>query len=414
MNFKSVYSDVEEKTQSEVEFRQWTCGIRAIVGIVIALFVAACTDDNGGSDPDGGDGQGDTGSGSDVTQTGKDQFESDSNLSSSWCLEAQMQVAHLEGAEIGKDDIKVVLTPTFTDFSGTKSNIVAGADQPIEIVSFYPTMSNTNNPDLPSSIVTEALCKFRSQEGIEAVLSLEIDGDEGTCMEMNQRALDWALQQLNGQELSRYEDEGRKLKFVADHVANMGSGWIGDETTYTLKDDTYEVSSSALLISYADNPDQEVFYRGVHYCKLMPPSQVLFWLLERAFWDDPLGDGPAGSGYEDARLVAEETDDCRLKDAVSTGSCYFYFPAAQDSYCEEYTGSFFNETEAKDKCADRQDGVYSDRICIERGDESGGPSLGECVMACGTDEERIWNVYRVPEGMTLEEGCSTDWFPATD
>jgi hypothetical protein len=372
------------------------------LAVVLIFFLPTCDDDAGDSQ-------------SDATSSGKDQFESETNLSSRWCMEAQIQLARLERSEFEEDDINAVVKSTFTDFSSTKSNIVPGADKPIEIVSFYPTMSNASNPDLPADIAKEALCKFRSQEGIEAALGVQIEGDEGTCMDMNQRALDWALQQLSQEELDRYENEGKKLKFEADQVTETGSGWFGVETIYTLKDDTYEVSSSALLISYADNPDQEVFYRGVHYCKLMPPSQVLFWLLERAFWDDPLGDGPLDSGYENARLVAEETDDCRLKDRVSPGSCYFYFPVAADSYCEEYPGPFFDATEAKAKCDSRQDGVFSEKLCIERGDETDGKTLGECVIGCGTDEERIWNVYRdEPGGMTLEEGCTAAWFPATD
>ncbi len=344
-------------------------------------------------------------------------------MDADWCMETQLQLASLEGSPVGRDQIDETLCASYIDFSGTRSDIKPEEGKPIKILGWSSYMNLPEESSWGARVPKEIHCKFRTQDSIESLLEVNIDGEEGTCKEMNQRALDWALGRLTKSQRSRYDSLGKKLVFVDDNVAAIGSGWIGADITYTENGDTVEVMAPAMVILHndptVDTSEGHQFY-GVHYCKLLSPTQVMFWLVERAFWDDPTGDGPEGSGFSDAELVAtEQGGDCRLPEPTIAGSCYFYFSISKSWFCNDFTGKTWNldKAAAIEKCASKEEGEYfwSDGPCSEREDETGGPTLGECVISCGDDDEQRWNVYGIPEGYDdVESACPMDWFPVED
>lgn len=339
------------------------------------------------------------------------RYEEGETLASTWCVMAQMHLAGLKGTKFDEASIHQIAPATSSDLTLSKSSIDNDSDTPIGIVGFLEKMSNTFYEEVPASLTTNIICKMKSQDGIEHGLGVEISGDEGTCQEINQMALDWAWEQLSSGERTRYEKEGKKLILTDDLMGISGSTWYGTQSKYTMEQNTYTLASSALLVPYEMYPEMPDELRGVHYCKLLAPSQALFWMLYRAFWDDPLGAGPGNDNG--AMLVTEMGCEPIAKEAQ--GSCIFYFEVSGQHFCEEYTGVNWNETSSLERCAGRAEGVFNTGSCASRTDETSqldgdGEYKGVCMINCGTDEEYRWHVYSEPEGDTPIDQYCQDWF----
>ncbi len=358
-------------------------------------------------------------------------------MDADWCMEAQIDLASLEGSTVGRDQIDETIYSRQTDFSGILSDIHPAEEKPIKILSWLSYMELPIQSFFGSRIPKEIQCKLRSQDSIEGLLGIDIDGtDDGYCRDINQKALDWALSQLNETQLSRYEDTGKTLVFVEDHVFGAGGGWVGAPMVYTEVGDTIEVTAQAMYISYNDpelDATTDVKYKGVHYCKLLAPSQILFWLVERAFWDNPLGLGPSESGFTDAELTSGgEEAECRVQDPTYAGSCLFYFSPVTQWFCNDFTGTLWSQDTAAmiTKCDSRivrdatgdiiYDTYWSDSPCSERegetidptSDTTLGTTLGECVVSCGNNDEQRWNIYDLDDFEDGYEACPMRWFPA--
>ncbi len=344
-------------------------------------------------------------------------------MDADWCMEAQIDLASLEGSAVGRDQIDETIYSRQTDFSGTLSDIDITAEKPIKILTWLSYMELPVESFFGSKIPKEIQCKLRSKDSIEDLLEFDLDGtDDGYCRDINQKALDWALSQLNETQLTRYEDTGRTLVFVEDQVFGAGGGWVGAPIVYTEVGETIEVTAPAMYVSYNDpelDATTDVKYKGVHYCKLLAPSQILFWLVERTFWYDPLGACPEESGFTDAELTVDgEETECRVQDPTIAGSCLFYFSPVTQWFCNDFTGELWSQDSAAmyTKCDSRSSeeypSVWSESPCSEREDETGGPTLGECVVSCGNNDEQRWNVYNLDDFEDGYEACPMKWFPA--
>jgi hypothetical protein len=117
-------------------------------------------------------------------------------------------------------------------------------------------------------------------------------------------------------------------------------------------------------------------------------------MLEKSFEDDPVLLTPYGACNEPSSFVARG------------GSCIFYFRQAQNYYCSDYTGTFFDNEAGAEKCGDRFDTnsdtfdpSYSTLPCSERTAEIEEKIPGYigfqglCVVHCQEENELSWNIY---------------------
>ncbi len=339
-------------------------------------------------------------------------------MSTSWCAQAQIITASLEGSALGYDQIDNTILPDPNLLSAAHSGIDPASDRPIEIHTALITMPDTGEPSTPNTITKEAYCKLKSIDSIEALLSVDIDAAEGTCRSVNETALEWALNQLTEEERTRYETQGKQLIFDDDQMNSTGPNWYGSCIGYDNTDDIYSLSSPSLIVPY--DPSDDSYVIGVHYCKLLTPAQVLYWLLYRAYLDDP-----TEPDDDDSSLIC---DQCVLTETTPVGSCIFYFSTSGQHFCEDYTGSDWTTViSPQDKCAERtvqiettvHTSVYSASRCADRTAETStldddGEYKGICAINCGETGEYLWHVYSEPSivDMSAEEACYTSWFPA--
>ncbi len=330
-------------------------------------------------------------------------------MSTAWCAQAQIITASLEGSAYGNDQIDNTILSDTNLLSSAHSGIDPASDRPIEIHTALTTMPDTGDPNTPDIITKEAYCKLKSLDSIEALLSVDIDATEGTCRSVNGAALEWALSQLTNEERTRYESQGKQLTFTDDQMNSTGPNWYGSCIEYDNTDDTYSLSSPSLVVPYDASDDSYVI--GVHYCKLITPAQVLYWLLYRAYLDDP-----TEPENNDSSLIC---DQCVLADSTPVGSCIFYFSTSEQHFCEDYTGSDWTVQTSTDKCDSRTDGIYSTTKCADRTTETStldgdGVFKGTCAINCGETGEYLWQIYSNPTigDMSAEDACYTSWFPA--
>lgn len=151
----------------------------------------------------------------------------------------------------------------------------------------------------PTGVTTSCLkpahelgCKMASADRIAEQLKVAEGDYDGTltCMEMNQIAIDTALEYLNTFEagkntVARFNSRGRPICLKKDHNAtgNIGPLWVSEKMT--IKDDSengcLEVSS---LVEGPTKINSHLF-PGIHYCKLLSPARVIDYMMTDALKD---------------------------------------------------------------------------------------------------------------------------------
>ncbi|XP_068245706.1 uncharacterized protein [Palaemon carinicauda] len=138
----------------------------------------------------------------------------------------------------------------------------------------YPHSILTTTGDLAAS---EIGAKFKSREAIMQVLEpLGVEfGDMVTCKEVNQVAFELALNCSSDISRSRFESRGGQVTFHDDLQEATGSGWLYSHLQYNLTVNDLEVTSPTLVTSV----DVSFGLGGMHYCKLLPPSRALEYIM---------------------------------------------------------------------------------------------------------------------------------------
>ncbi len=339
-------------------------------------------------------------------------------LSDNWCIQTQMELSDMK-----PDSRHYIQMKTFDSYQGlmtTYPKYDNASATPITIVSYTSKMYNSRVMTAPEVISKESMCKLVAVENLSANMpdALNAGAADGTCREMNQEALDWALDQLTPLERARYKAFGKKLTF-ADDIITTGSVFYGVCSDYDNK--TYALSSVAQMLPYTNNDPKT----GSHYCKLISPAQALFWVLERAYWRDPVSKGPEKSDNASLECdIQKPAQDCMLQNADIYGSCIFYLATAGQNMCLDYTGKNYANGGAKANCDNatrRVNGKFSTDSCATRTDLYSGTGFesykGVCVLACGNEnKEYRFNIYNDPSMGTLEGNCPPPnmWYPAAD
>lgn len=348
-------------------------------------------------------------------ERGEARYAQAERISEHWCLEAELALERISGSTASQVAFVENTVPTAAALGEVKVSIDQSTSPPSTTIhSYTSTMANSVEGSAGPTISKVTMCKMKSHRGLEAALGIDIAGEPGQCREMNQQALDWALGQLTQEERERLLDQGQMLVLGDDRLVQTGIAWYGEPLHFTLGNRSLTLEVPALLVP-PDMPGISPDLLGVHYCKLLTPAQMLHWVLHRAFWTDPLGNGP--NNDLGAALVEVAVGDCRLSAVANPGSCIFYFPSSQQHYCEDYTGGNWTPEKATAKCASREEGAFLNQTCAERSAETAsldgdGVLRGECVMNCGTADEYRWNVYSAsPTGISIESQCPA-WFKA--
>ena len=113
----------------------------------------------------------------------------------------------------------------------------------------------------------------------------------GRCAEINQAAIDWALDQLSDAARKRYESFGQTMVVEGDEEGWCGGGpcWIWDPLKFKTDDEAGVVRVRAVGMvedNYNKFPCGESKEKGehipcptgFHYCKLMSPARALEWM----------------------------------------------------------------------------------------------------------------------------------------
>ncbi|MCP4198750.1 MAG: hypothetical protein GY762_16510 [Proteobacteria bacterium] len=333
-----------------------------------------------------------------------ERFSAAAEVTQTWCVESQRVVAGFDEATLSDDMIFNDVYDLRGVWSSQKSQVKADADPPVEIRVWIEPYCDVELP-APKDLSERIYCKMPNQDRISSILEITPSSEPGTCRSRNEAAFAWALDQLTPAEREKYEVEGHQVRFLDDVVVGTGGEWLGMEAHFELADDgVYEVASPSLQSEYVPNPEDPQTLDGVHYCKLVSPTQALYWVLHRGFKEDP------------GKCIQEEQ--CPDPEAVPTGSCIFFFPTSEQHFCEEYRGGYWDEELAIAKCEDRAlEGHpvdFKPVSCADRPEDTDdldgdGEYKGTCLVVCGY-EERVWRVYSSSGDLDPSGFC--DWAPA--
>jgi hypothetical protein len=322
----------------------------------------------------------------DSTKTG---YELAADYDACLGMNAQIITAHIDS-----EDIEIRATE-FTEFGVFESNFaqINAEEKWINPIHIFFEEDMSSYPDAPDTINGAFVNKMIAKDKIEAYFDVQqvvYDNVFNNILTKEQRR--------------RYVAEGKSLSFIPDDddppasnpVVN-GGVWVDRDpaSLITNEGDDYFFEPYCLYIKHSDPRDIPELLKGVRYCKLLSHQAILSWMLEKSFEEDPM-------------LLTPTADVCDQPSSIEArgGSCIIYFSQAEDYYCSDYTGPYFNFETGAAKCEDRWDtsgGVldpsYSTLPCSERTEEleasiPGYMGLtGHCVIHCKQENEFIWNIY---------------------
>jgi hypothetical protein len=142
----------------------------------------------------------------------------------------------------------------------------------------------------------QAVMEATGQENVDLKIS-DVPSSEdggagvGLCSEINQKAIDWAYNQLSPVAATRYKEHGQILVVKDDVKSWCGGGpcWIWDDLKFKKEDSIGEVHIQSVYMvedNYNKFPCGEAHSKGqyipcptgFHYCKLLSPAKALEWM----------------------------------------------------------------------------------------------------------------------------------------
>ena len=202
----------------------------------------------------------------------------------SLCEDAQLSVLNIAPDTLQTLKIKSKPEKNLVAFAGSKPRLEKGDDGALEITVSVLTNTFFNPLDITSVQESnkEIACKMKSQEAVLAEVSGSITGDEKSCAELNTQTLEWALSQVTEPQRARYLNEGQPLIAAADKVAKTGITWlpVGLDVKKDPQNPGQSLVTSATLRTDLNAPQR---YAGMAYCKLLPASRAVEWILIESF-----------------------------------------------------------------------------------------------------------------------------------
>lgn len=131
---------------------------------------------------------------------------------------------------------------------------------------------------------TEMRAKLMSRQAVQVKAGYadtdfhESDEVGQRCEEINQKAIDWAMENASEESKKRYQAKGEQLVLGDDNGPyNEGPLWIWTYMDYSENSDkTTETVKSAMMRTPIDYPISAA--AGFHYCKVLSPFHVMEWM----------------------------------------------------------------------------------------------------------------------------------------
>ena len=241
-------------------------------------------------------------------------------------------------------------------------------------------------------------CKMVDRDRASDVLGLTTKAPARTCRDVNDHTLQVALNRLTPDQRARLQARGARLTLADDTVLPTGGEWLPArvEDYVQAADGGYRVSAPAVVVPW--DRREGGFYQGIRHCKLLTLATVERWLVAAA----------AGT---DRPLLGATAGGCRPDSALGSrvGSCLFYFAPTKAMVCQDYSGTAWTQTAARQECGKRHasrealeaagkryegaGGAWADGSCATRSDAP--TRAGTCVFQCGAEDETLWHL---PEG----------------
>jgi pimeloyl-ACP methyl ester carboxylesterase len=194
-----------------------------------------------------------------------------------WCSEAQAEEASVLPANF-KLKIVAEKSDNLSSFAASKPKASLKPNGELEFSITYNLIYPHNFldiSDIPES--ARALsCKNKSREAIRAILDLDQEPALG-CAELNKKIFNWALEKVSPEVRQRFQQRGRTMVFADDREFASGIQWLPSKLSIENIANTNEAKvTSTALRSGLNVP---AMLAGMHYCKLLPPSQAMEWIL---------------------------------------------------------------------------------------------------------------------------------------
>jgi hypothetical protein len=250
---------------------------------------------------------------------------------------------------------------------------------------------------------------MKSKDGIEDKFVISLEGEQGTCADVQEEIYASTFSLLSFSEQTDYLDNGKPLIFIPDdnpgnepdsNPVLQSSGWLPVDPAENFLvgwgGSYYTYEPLGLYVPF-DDPlaGDDDRYKGVYYCKILSHQAILSWFLSKSFEEDPVLITPSAFECIDPGFRPDLN--------YTNGSCLFWFSQGNSYYCSDYVGPDFTPESAATKCASRGAGaLYSSATCSVR------DGLGEiqaampadyvghgalCDVHCMEGNEFIWNVY---------------------
>ena len=194
-----------------------------------------------------------------------------------WCSEAQAEEASALPASL-KLSIQAEKSHDLGSFAASKPKAFLKPSGELELSITYNLIYPQNvhdSSDIPES--ARALsCKNKSREAIRTMTELEQE-PALSCAELNKKIFSWALDKVSPEVSRRFQQRGRAMVFADDREFSSGIRWLPSELSIeNLADRNVAKVTSTALRSGLKLP---AAIAGMHYCKLLAPTQVMEWIL---------------------------------------------------------------------------------------------------------------------------------------
>ena len=218
-------------------------------------------------------------------------FDTDSHFTnaptSSWCTEAQEIVA---AVQMSLDTLTVINTYERTEeYALSKPSYNAEQTNPLQLSAYVREQGNATQLNAPPIMPREIWCKLKSQELLINELNATPMGEQGSCADVNQAAVDWAKEQLPEGNRAILDELNVEFVYLEDEEFETGIEWLNDGALQIEGDrsesvPSYTLRSAALKVGSQENlPEADRVpeaFRNIVYCKLIAPAEALRWLME--------------------------------------------------------------------------------------------------------------------------------------
>lgn len=152
----------------------------------------------------------------------------------------------------------------------------------------YSTVDDLFDTGFQPITASEMRCKMMSRQSMWKAAGVEDANFDVTdappiCADINQEALQWALDNAGSRTLQRYKNIGEIMEMGADKGPyNAGPLWIWTYMEYDEVDDSSANGGKMLEVKSAmmKTPTDYAISAaaGFHYCKLLSPARALEWI----------------------------------------------------------------------------------------------------------------------------------------